>query len=226
MSHTGSDGSTADERVSRAGYRFLGTGENVAAGHTKIAQVMKDWMNSDGHRGNILGDFTEIGGARVRGDDGVDYWTIEFGKPVPEVAAGDFETAFRAALNEARAAKGLNSLANDRVLGDIAAQLARDRVKPNAPPIDYAEVYQQIKDAGYDYGLVSLSVAKVHFDPVALVAEMVKADGAEKTVLGPMQHLGVGVATDQKGIPQCVILLGSLEKTAAPVRETKAADKE
>lgn len=222
MTHTGSDGTSADQRVNRAGYKFLGTGENVAAGHTTIAHAVRDWMTSEGHRANILGDFTEIGGARVIGKDGIHYWAVEFGKPVPDVVPSDLASAYIQALNEARKAKKLAPLSENAVLRDIAGSIARDLAKPHAVPVNYTDIYQHIKDAGYDYGLISLSIGTVHFDPKALVKEMVDADAAQKTVLGPMQHAGVGVATDEKGIPHWVILLGSLEKLAPPAQATKA----
>ena len=38
------------------------TGENVAIGQTSAKQVFEDWMNSPGHRGNILSaSYTSIG---------------------------------------------------------------------------------------------------------------------------------------------------------------------
>ena len=78
MSHTGSDGSTASQRVTAAGYVWQATGENVAAGQTSVTQVMTDWMNSSGHRANILSvNYTEFGCARVG-----NYWTQVFGKPM------------------------------------------------------------------------------------------------------------------------------------------------
>ncbi|MCB0060751.1 MAG: hypothetical protein KDE19_01505 [Caldilineaceae bacterium] len=36
-------------------------GENIAAGYRTPASVMEGWMNSPGHRGNILGNYAEIG---------------------------------------------------------------------------------------------------------------------------------------------------------------------
>lgn len=48
----------------RGGYRTLG--ENIARGQTTPEAVMEDWMNSPGHRANILSDaFTRVGIARV-----------------------------------------------------------------------------------------------------------------------------------------------------------------
>jgi len=50
------------ERIIAAGYSFNAAAENIAAGQSTAAQVMTAWMNSEGHRANILDlDFREIG---------------------------------------------------------------------------------------------------------------------------------------------------------------------
>ncbi|WP_437344765.1 CAP domain-containing protein [Streptomyces tubercidicus] len=77
MSHTGSDGSSADERVTRAGYKWSTTGENVAHGYTTPESVMEGWMHSPGHRANILNcSFKELGVGLAQPGN---YWTQDFG---------------------------------------------------------------------------------------------------------------------------------------------------
>ena len=62
FSHTGSDGSDAATRIKRTGYVPRAWGENIAAGYPDAAQVVAGWMQSEGHRRNILNpDFREIG---------------------------------------------------------------------------------------------------------------------------------------------------------------------
>ncbi|GAA0300481.1 hypothetical protein GCM10010302_43820 [Streptomyces polychromogenes] len=77
MSHTGSDGSDPGQRITRAGYQWQTYGENVAYGYSTPAQVMEGWMNSPGHRRNILDcSYREIGiGLAQPGQ----YWTQDFG---------------------------------------------------------------------------------------------------------------------------------------------------
>lgn len=53
MSHTSLDGRTPDDRAREHGYHAW-SGENIAKGQRTAAQVMRDWMNSPGHRRNIL----------------------------------------------------------------------------------------------------------------------------------------------------------------------------
>lgn len=75
-------GSTLGDRALDFGYDYLVVGENLAAGQTTPERAMVDWMNSPGHRANILDErFTEIGIAvRIGGDYGI-YWVQEFGRP-------------------------------------------------------------------------------------------------------------------------------------------------
>ncbi|MGN9808440.1 CAP domain-containing protein [Micromonospora sp. BQ11] len=80
MSHDGSDGSDAGQRLDRVGYAWRTYGENVAWNQKTPAAVMDAWMNSPGHRANILNcAFTEIG-VGVASSNGP-YWTQVFAAP-------------------------------------------------------------------------------------------------------------------------------------------------
>jgi uncharacterized protein YkwD len=62
LTHTGSDGSSVADRASREGYPNRYVGENVAAGNYSVEDTFEQWMDSSGHRDNILDpDYTEIG---------------------------------------------------------------------------------------------------------------------------------------------------------------------
>ncbi|ODA69342.1 MULTISPECIES: CAP domain-containing protein [unclassified Streptomyces] len=77
MSHTGSDGSSPADRITRAGYNWSTYGENVAYGYSTPEQVMAGWMASPGHKENILNcAFEEIGVGLAQPGD---YWTQNFG---------------------------------------------------------------------------------------------------------------------------------------------------
>lgn len=79
MSHTGSDGSSFVERARRAGYQNP-IGENVAMGYRTPEAVMNGWMNSDGHRRNILNcQARAIGVGVAAAANGALYWTQVFG---------------------------------------------------------------------------------------------------------------------------------------------------
>ncbi|MBP2338563.1 uncharacterized protein YkwD [Saccharothrix coeruleofusca] len=77
FSHTTPEGVDFATRMRAAGYSRPG-GENIAKGQRNAEDVMKSWMNSDGHRRNILDcSFVAIGvGLDTRGW----YWTQNFGR--------------------------------------------------------------------------------------------------------------------------------------------------
>ncbi len=82
--HRGSDGSQPAERVSRAGYRWRATGENIAAGQSSADTVVTAWLESPGHCANIMGpQFTQMGVAfapAASGNPGI-YWAQVFAAP-------------------------------------------------------------------------------------------------------------------------------------------------
>ncbi|MEU1235424.1 CAP domain-containing protein [Micromonospora aurantiaca] len=80
MDHTGSDGSQPWDRVKAAGYAYRMVGENVAWNYQTPAAVMEGWMNSEGHRKNILNcSYTQIGVGVARSNG--PYWTQVFATP-------------------------------------------------------------------------------------------------------------------------------------------------
>jgi uncharacterized protein YkwD len=83
IDHTGSDGSTMVTRVEQAGYTgWRGLAENIAAGYQTAEAVVAGWMNSSGHRANILNcGLRDIGVGYATNPNstyGV-YWTQDFG---------------------------------------------------------------------------------------------------------------------------------------------------
>ncbi|AMW13102.1 hypothetical protein A4E84_28580 [Streptomyces qaidamensis] len=76
--HTDPDGRTPWDRAEKAGISNLG-GENIARGQADAAAVMDAWMNSPGHRANILNcDFKTLG-VGVEFGSGGPWWTQNFG---------------------------------------------------------------------------------------------------------------------------------------------------
>jgi uncharacterized protein YkwD len=84
FSHTGRDGSTPAQRVTRAGYRYLVTGENLAAGQLSPEEAIAGWIKNPGHCANLMnGAYTEMGVAfsvNATSRMGV-YWVQLFGTP-------------------------------------------------------------------------------------------------------------------------------------------------
>lgn len=78
FAHTDPDGATPWDRAEKAGIQDLG-GENIARGQANAQSVMDAWMNSPGHRANILNcDYKTLGvGAHFA--PGGPWWTQDFG---------------------------------------------------------------------------------------------------------------------------------------------------
>lgn len=78
FSHSRPDGRSCFTALTESGASYRGAGENIAYGQTTPEAVMNAWMNSDGHRANILSNkYTTIGvGYTVI--DGVPYWAQMF----------------------------------------------------------------------------------------------------------------------------------------------------
>ncbi len=61
------------------GIHFTAAGENIAMGQPTAQAVMNAWMNSPGHRANILSPaYNQIGVGVAKTSSGVEYWTQEF----------------------------------------------------------------------------------------------------------------------------------------------------
>lgn len=89
FSHAGSDGSSVDERVEATGYVYESLTENIAAGYASPITLVQGWMNSLGHRANILNPDLQnvgIGFFFLANDTGFTdyryYWTQVFGVQV------------------------------------------------------------------------------------------------------------------------------------------------
>jgi uncharacterized protein YkwD len=82
--HTGSDGSTVRVRIERAGItNTRALAENCSYGQRTPEEAVRAWMNSPGHRANILGNTTHLGVGLVLRSEGssaqyVSYWTQVF----------------------------------------------------------------------------------------------------------------------------------------------------
>ncbi|MBP2474646.1 uncharacterized protein YkwD [Crossiella equi] len=79
FSHNSQDGRSPSDRARAQGYPS-GAGENIAAGQADPEAVMKSWMDSPGHRANILNcGYKSLGVGVARGGSYRIYWTQNFG---------------------------------------------------------------------------------------------------------------------------------------------------
>ena len=78
FSHTRPSGASFSSALSESGVSYLRAGENIASGQKSASEVVNAWMNSPGHRANILSSsYSRIGSASVN-IDGTLYWVQLF----------------------------------------------------------------------------------------------------------------------------------------------------
>ena len=78
FSHTRPNGSKCFTAITEAGITYRTAGENIAYGQRNPEEVMNAWMNSSGHRANILGANYEYIGIGVTYQNGIYYWSQFF----------------------------------------------------------------------------------------------------------------------------------------------------
>jgi len=84
FSHTGSSGASPGDRIGDEGYRWSIFAENVAGGYGSPQDVIAGWMDSLGHRTNILSPrFVDVGVGYAFGSlsEYGNYWTVVFAAP-------------------------------------------------------------------------------------------------------------------------------------------------
>ncbi|AKA69545.1 spore coat assembly protein SafA [Clostridium scatologenes] len=83
FSHTSPTYGSPFNMIENFGIKFSAAGENIAMGQRTAEEVMNSWMNSPGHRSNILNpSYTEIGVGLAKNANGQCYWTQMFIKPM------------------------------------------------------------------------------------------------------------------------------------------------
>jgi uncharacterized protein YkwD len=84
LDHRGSDGSNSGDRITRAGYAWQASGENIAAGQRDADAAVAAWLASPGHCATLMGPhFTEMGVAfaLAPAKNPAIYWTQVFAAP-------------------------------------------------------------------------------------------------------------------------------------------------
>lgn len=78
--HRGSDGSNSQRRVRNAGYEDCIVAENIAWGYPQSQQIINGWMNSAGHRRNMMHPRIEEFGVGITQGPKGPYWVLVVGK--------------------------------------------------------------------------------------------------------------------------------------------------
>ncbi|MFS0836204.1 CAP domain-containing protein [Paenibacillus sp. 1P03SA] len=79
--HTNKQGLSPFDRMEKDGLKYRSAAENIAAGYSGPIEVVNGWMNSTGHRKNIMGDTTRLGVGVYFGGSMNVYYTQNFYTP-------------------------------------------------------------------------------------------------------------------------------------------------
>lgn len=79
--HVSPQGKSPSDRMKDKGIRFRYAAENISAGHTNAFEAVNGWLNSPGHRENILGDAQRLGVGVAFGGSLKFYYTQNFYTP-------------------------------------------------------------------------------------------------------------------------------------------------
>lgn len=81
FSHTSPTYGSPSQLLSTFNYKWTAYGENIAKGQLTAEEVVQDWMDSPGHRVNIINEnFTHIGTGYATDTSGTTYWVHEFSR--------------------------------------------------------------------------------------------------------------------------------------------------
>lgn len=146
FAHVGPQGESALTVASSVGYAHLALGENLALGnYAGDAGVVDAWMNSPGHRANILDThYTQIGVAVREGMfEGEESWIAVqiFGRPASDCPAPDAKLQANITLSEQEIASTSVELATDKAA--IDAMVPQSGPAYNAQVVDYNNLAAQ-----------------------------------------------------------------------------------
>ncbi len=148
FAHNSPDGTTPWYWIKNAGYKFAYAGENLAVNFSDSEDVDKAWMNSPGHRANILhSKFTEIGIATARGEykgKSTVFVVQMFGRPIDGDRIGEgtasavlaqVDTQEPTAVPQSGSSVAVLGEASETVLAESA-----ERIVPISPTETYIEI--------------------------------------------------------------------------------------
>lgn len=121
--HESPDGKSPADVIKATGYQFIVVGENLALGNYKNDAVLVEaWMNSPGHRANILDvKFYEIGVAVAKGSfQGNEVWMAvqEFGSPLSNCPSPEPTLQGKISANKSMMERMQNQLNEQKVILD------------------------------------------------------------------------------------------------------------
>ena len=123
--HADPQGKQVDDRIAAAGYLAQMSAENIARGQPDPATVVEGWLNSPGHRANIMnGALREIGAgyAVTTTPPYYHYWTHVFATPDASIGRdrNSYPALVLAQINQVRQRAGVSPLAMNATLENVA----------------------------------------------------------------------------------------------------------
>ncbi len=223
LAHQGSDGSAVADRVKRNDYAYIRVGENVAMGQKSALEAVSTWMKSDGHRANILGDFTELGTAWADDENGKRYWCAVYAIPMPRFKPEEAAAAVISLINRDRRAASQPPLKEDRALGVAAMALAKAMAARESLEFE-GDPFTVIADKDARGRELRLGLAAGAPSPAEAIKSLLAEDTAE---LPTFREIGVGYAVAKRGTPYWCAFLAKPGKEKPPnlPRKEAPADK-
>jgi uncharacterized protein YkwD len=213
--HVGSDKSTVADRVKRTGYAYVVVGENIADGQKTVEQVMTGWLESPGHRENILADFTEMGGARAKDDQGINYWCVALGTPIKQLKPKEAAAAVVKYVNEDRKKRKKPVLKAETRIGKMAMELSAVMAKNDKSELkgDPFKLIETEAPRGREFRIMASGNAPTHVEAAKAVM------GEDASALDDYREIGVGYAIARNGTPYwCTILAKQVIEKPRAVR--------
>jgi uncharacterized protein YkwD len=237
LNHIGSDGSNPAQRARRV--RYTGSvGENIAQGALTVEQAVLVWMESRGHRENILGKYEEMGAALVVSDWGAPYWCVVLGRsrsvrsravrepveaePAADAAAGDrinneAAAAFVRALNGERKAIGQTPFQTDLLLSRSARAIAAAMAAKD--DLEIGDRMKLVEKKAKQGRQIRMNAGANIPTPQEAVRQLV---GEHEEDLADFREIGVGYALAKSGAPYWCAIIAKPAPTGRPgKRKTK-----
>jgi uncharacterized protein YkwD len=204
--HVSPDGTQPFVWVNYRSYRYSTVGENLAEGYRSAAAVVNGWMNSPGHRRNLLGQsFQDTGIAIVRGSPTgrsngftvVALYAREAARNPSAITAGVSREGILDAMNRERERRGLPRLRLDARLNAAASDRIRDMFNKHyfdhVSP-DGMQPFVWVNYRSYRYSTVGENLAEGYRSAAAVVNGWMNSPGHRRNLLGQsFQDAGIAI---------------------------------
>ncbi len=209
FSHTGSDGSTMQERVQDSGYKYWSIAENIyyQAPRNQPERAVQGWLKSPGHRRNLLNSkFTQMGVGYAR--NGTKHYYVQvFGTPQEKVATSATQSnsvpqSILDLSNAARQDVELSTLRFAPALNVAAQRHATDLAngaKFSHTGSDGSTMKERVQDSGYKYWSIAENIyyQAPENQPERAVQGWLNSPGHRRNLLNAgFTEMGVGYATN------------------------------